>query len=189
MTNANIPGWINLNTISIVFSKPVSGVAAAGLLLGDSGNNGGTSSGITVSGESNPSTTVAKFTLSGSLSSNKYYLDLAAAGITDAAGATLDGEWTTSVSTFAAGSGDGAPGGDFVFRFNVLAGDVNRDGGCLDGRRHRPAESAAGVVRHRELALRRQRRQQADHRRRDGHAFETPGGHQQLPGADPAQRE
>jgi hypothetical protein len=126
--NANTPDWINLDTISVVFSEPVSGVSLTSLALGDSGNNGGPSSGISVSGESNPSPTVATFTLSGPLSSNKYYLDLAAAGITDAAGAALDGEWTSGASTFAAGSGDGAPGGDFVFRFNVLAGDVNRDG-------------------------------------------------------------
>ena len=60
--------------------------------------------------------------------SNKYFLDLAAAGISDAAGMRLDGTWTTGVSTFAAGSGDGSPGSDFVYRFNVLAGDVNGDG-------------------------------------------------------------
>ena len=128
MTSANIPPWSNINTVSIVFSKPVSGVAAAGLSLGDSGNNGGTSSGITINGESNPSTTVATFTLSGPLTSNKYYLDLLSAGITDSAGAALDGEWTTSASTFSAGSGDGAPGGNFIFRFNVVAGDASHDG-------------------------------------------------------------
>ncbi|MGO9110801.1 MAG: dockerin type I domain-containing protein [Thermoguttaceae bacterium] len=128
LSNANVVGWVNVNTISIVFSKPVSGVSLSSLSLGDSSNNGGPSSGITVSSETNPSTTVATFTVSGPLTSNKYYLALAAAGITDAAGATLDGEWTTGVSTFAAGSGDGAPGGNFDFRFNVLAGDVNGDG-------------------------------------------------------------
>ncbi len=128
LSNANVLGWVNLDTVSIVFSKPVSGVMLSSLSLGDSSNNGGPSAGITVSGETNPSSTVAAFTLSGPLTSNKYFLDLAAAGITDAAGAALDGEWTTSVSTFAAGSGDGAPGGDFIFRFNVLAGDVNGDG-------------------------------------------------------------
>ena len=128
LSNASIPGWVNLNTISFVFSKPVSGVTALSLFLGDSSNHGGPSSGITVASETNPSTTVATFTLSGPLTSNKYYLDLAAAGITDAAGTPLDGAWTTGVSTFAAGSGDGSPGSDFVYRFNVLAGDVNGDG-------------------------------------------------------------
>ena len=128
VANANVVAPVNVDTVSIVFSKPVSGLRASNLSLVDSSNNGGPSSGITVSGETTPSATVVTFTLSGALPSNKYYLALAAAGIVDAAGATLDGEWTTSVSTFAAGSGDGAPGGDFDFRFNVLAGDVNGDG-------------------------------------------------------------
>ena len=126
MTNANAVGWVNLDTVSIVFSEPVSGVELASLSLINSSNNGGPSSGITVKGEATPSATVVTFTLSGPLPSNKYYLALAAAGIVDTAGATVDGEWTTSVSTFAAGSGE--PGGDFDFRFNVLAGDVNGDG-------------------------------------------------------------
>ncbi len=128
LSNANIPGWTTLDQISIVFSKPVSGATLSSLSLGDSGNNHGTSSGITVSGESNTGTTVVTFTFSGALTSNKYYIDLAASGITDAAGAELDGEWTNGSSTFAAGSGDGAPGGDFIYRFNVLAGDVTGDG-------------------------------------------------------------
>ena len=40
----------------------------------------------------------------------------------------MDGEWTTSASSFAAGSGDGAPGGNFIFRFNAVAGDASHDG-------------------------------------------------------------
>ena len=128
LSNANVPGWVNLDTISIVFSEPVSGVTASSLLLADSSNNGGPSSGVSVSSESNASTTVATFQLSGPLPSNKYFLNLAAAGISDAAGTPLDGAWTTGVSTFAAGSGDGSPGSNFVYRFNVLAGDVNGDG-------------------------------------------------------------
>jgi hypothetical protein len=44
---------------------------------------------------------------------------------------TLDGDWTNPTdgetgSVFP--SGDGNTGGDFAFRFNVLAGDANRDG-------------------------------------------------------------
>ncbi len=128
LSDANIPGWVNLDTISLVFSEPVSGVSASSLSLGDSSNNGGPSSGITVASENNPSSTVATFTLSGPLTSNKYFLDLAAAGITDAAGTPLDGAWTQGVSTFAAGSGDGSPASDFVYRFDVLAGDVIGDG-------------------------------------------------------------
>ncbi len=121
-------------------------------------------SGITVIGESSPNATTATFTLSGALTSNKYYLALTAGGITDAAGATLDGEWTTGVSTFAAGSGNGAPGGNFNFEFYVLAGDVNGDGKVSAG--------DLNVIRSnlsprwtRQLARRHQRRRQ-DQRRR-----------------------
>jgi hypothetical protein len=131
----SIPGWTTLDTISIVFNEPVSGAALSSLALGDSGYK---SAGLTVSGESNATmtvgaytnTSVAKFTLSNVMTSNKYYIDLLAAGIyhTGDAGAQLDGEWATSSSSFAAGSGDGAPGGNFIFRFNVLAGDANGDG-------------------------------------------------------------
>lgn len=46
--------------------------------------------------------------------------------ITDLAGNFLDGEWTESVSDYP--SGNGIAGGDFIFRFNVLPGDVNTDG-------------------------------------------------------------
>ena len=45
-----------------------------------------------------------------------------------AEGLALDGEWTGSTATpDAFPSGDGAPGGDFRFRINVLPGDVNGD--------------------------------------------------------------
>jgi hypothetical protein len=52
--------------------------------------------------------------------------------VTDIEGDRLDGEWvnpaslsTTASSTFP--SGDGEPGGNFVFAFTLLAGDANRD--------------------------------------------------------------
>ena len=128
LSDANIPGWSNMNTITIVFSEPVSGVTASSLTLGDSGNNGGPASGLTVASETNTSSTVAKFTLSSTFTSNKYYMDLAASGITDAAGTALDGLWTAKTSTFAAGSGNGTPGSNFVYEFYMLPGNVNRDG-------------------------------------------------------------
>ena len=114
LANANVVNWVNTDTVAIVFNEPVSGLTGPSLLLTDSsssGEPGGVASAITVAGESSPSSTTATFTLSSALTSNKYYLSLTAGGITDAAGATLDGEWTTSLSTFAAGSGNGAPAG------------------------------------------------------------------------------
>jgi hypothetical protein len=47
--------------------------------------------------------------------------------VADARGNALDGEWADGV-TAAWPSGDGAPGGDFVFRFNVLPGDADQNG-------------------------------------------------------------
>jgi hypothetical protein len=47
-----------------------------------------------------------------------------------AEGVYLDGEWTNPVgpATDTFPSGNGAPGGDFKFGINVLAGDVNGSG-------------------------------------------------------------
>ncbi len=50
--------------------------------------------------------------------------------ISDAVGNALDGEWTDALSTQ---SGDGQSGGDFLFRFNMLPGDVDRSGNVLGG--------------------------------------------------------
>jgi hypothetical protein len=46
--------------------------------------------------------------------------------VTNLSGVNLDGDWTDGASTF--DSGDGTPGGDFTFRFNVLPGDVDQSG-------------------------------------------------------------
>jgi hypothetical protein len=50
----------------------------------------------------------------------------APAGVRDFSGAALDGEWADGADAYP--SGDGAAGGDFRFAFNVLQGDVNRNG-------------------------------------------------------------
>jgi hypothetical protein len=47
-------------------------------------------------------------------------------GVINGSAVRLDGEWPASASAFP--SGDGAAGGDFRFRLNALAADVNRDG-------------------------------------------------------------
>jgi hypothetical protein len=128
LANVNILGSVTANMVTIVFSKPVN-VASGSLVLEDSSSNDGPASGITVINPPVPtSTTTVTWTLSGPLTSNKYYLALAAAGVTDAVGTELDGDWTTGVSTYAAGSGNGVAGGNFDFKFYLLAGDVNGDG-------------------------------------------------------------
>ncbi len=78
-------------------------------------------------------TFTATWTLSAPIDTDKLELSLSQAvrGVTD--GLALDGEWDNpadaadpSSDTFP--SGDGAAGGDFVFRFNVLPGDATGDG-------------------------------------------------------------
>ncbi|MFZ5829853.1 MAG: hypothetical protein ACOY3P_07185, partial [Planctomycetota bacterium] len=67
----------------------------------------------------------AWWTLPHAIGADKLLLCLDADSICDEAGNLLDGEWTDCVSCI---SGDGSPGGDFHFRFNVLPGDLNGDG-------------------------------------------------------------
>src|SRR5262249_728955 len=68
----------------------------------------------------------ARWTFAAPLADDKYLFNIPAAAVTNAAGAPLDGEWATGPSGVP--SGDGTAGGDFGFRFNLLAGDVDRNG-------------------------------------------------------------
>ncbi|RIK82775.1 MAG: hypothetical protein DCC68_05255 [Planctomycetota bacterium] len=69
-------------------------------------------------------TRTATWTFDQSFAADKLLVELADTA-TDSQGAPLDGEWTDAASTF---SGNGTPGGDFRFRFDVLPGDVNASG-------------------------------------------------------------
>jgi hypothetical protein len=81
-----------------------------------------------------PATFTATWTLAtAGLGPDKLLLDLdgdSAAGVTDAAGNRLDGEWTGAADVFP--TGDGFANGDFRFNMNVLPGDVNRSGGTVN---------------------------------------------------------
>jgi hypothetical protein len=76
-----------------------------------------------------PSTKTATWGLApGGVANDRITLRLDAGGVTAAGtgGTALDGEWGAgAVAMFP--SGNGAPGGDFVYRLNDLAGDVTRD--------------------------------------------------------------
>jgi hypothetical protein len=124
-TSATVP-WNNVNTISVLFDQAISAPQASALtLVLGTGNQVITPSSVTRLA----SNTVAQFVLPAALASGKYVLSIASTGITDAAGTTvLDGDWTTSTSTFATGSGNGTAGGMFNFAFNVLVGDVSGNG-------------------------------------------------------------
>ncbi|HVU87412.1 MAG TPA: Ig-like domain repeat protein, partial [Pirellulales bacterium] len=77
-------------------------------------------------------TSTATWTLSAPyapLASGSYLLVLnghSADAVHDSSGTQLDGAWTNGTSVYP--SGNGTPGTDFSFRFNVLPGDINQDG-------------------------------------------------------------
>jgi hypothetical protein len=128
--------WVNLNRLSIRFSEDV--VVAQDDLVVHGVNVA--SYGIAGFGY-DAATFTATWTLTtAGVANDKLLLELDAdtgTGVMDAAGNRLDGEWTNPVAPAVSGdtfpSGDGAAGGDFLFRLNVLPGDVNRSGGSVLG--------------------------------------------------------
>jgi autotransporter-associated beta strand protein len=120
--------WTNVTQISIAFSEPVT-LGQASLTLYNSANAAISSSNYSY----NSSTFVATWQFSTPLAANKYVLNLAANSVSDTAGMALDGAWTTGVSTFGDGSGNGTPGGDFNFYFDVVPGDANNSGSVTNG--------------------------------------------------------
>ena len=76
-------------------------------------------------------THTAQWTFADPLAVDKYLLEIPSAAVTNSLGLGLDGEFTNATGSSAGGSfpsGDGAAGGDFSFRFNVLPGDVDGNG-------------------------------------------------------------
>jgi hypothetical protein len=120
--------WTDLTLISVAFSEFVN-VSQTSLTLYNSSNTAIAPSGLIYNSTAN----IATWSFSTPLAAGKYVMDLAASSVTDTAGTELDGSWTTSVSTFANGSGNGTPGGDFNFYFNVLPGDANNSGSVTNG--------------------------------------------------------
>jgi Dockerin type I domain len=116
--------WDNVNQIQIVFNEDVN-VSQASLAL----------SGLNVSHYAfsgfafNSTMHTATWTLASVLGADKLQLSLASSGaglVKDGFGNALDGEWTNGTSSYP--SGNGTPGGDFHFAFNVLPADVTHDG-------------------------------------------------------------
>ncbi|HWC88561.1 MAG TPA: hypothetical protein VG433_02870, partial [Pirellulales bacterium] len=120
--------WTNINQISIAFSEPVE-LSQSSLTLYNSTNTAVPSSGFSYNSAAN----IATWQFATPLVANKYVMNLAANSVSDTAGAQLDGDWTTGVSTFAAGSGNGSPDSDFNFYFDLLPGDVNNSGTVTNG--------------------------------------------------------
>ncbi len=115
--------WLKLNTVNILFSEDVSVTQSSLQLIGSS--TPGAPTLPSVSGFSyNNTTHVATWTFSTPLlPADRVLLHIDASSVTDIDGATLDGYWQNTISSSAAGSGDGAQGSDFNFMMYVLPGD------------------------------------------------------------------
>ena len=125
--------WTNIDEIKVTFNENVT-VAQADLMLVGVNTPSYNVAGGTFS--YNAATFTATWMLPAAIPDDKLLLELNAAGsdpIEDALGNRLDGYWTNPATTASTAtsqypSGDGMPGGNFLFRFNVLPGDVNQDG-------------------------------------------------------------
>jgi hypothetical protein len=127
--------WVNINTISVSFSGPVSNIGQGSLqLVGGTGS--GSVAAPSVVGFANDGNNTYSWTLSGSLGNNKYIFAIATTGssfgtagstrVTDANGAGISGTFTTGSSTFP--SGNGVAGSTFDFSFSVLPADGAQGG-------------------------------------------------------------
>jgi hypothetical protein len=113
-----IPWTGGVTTIAIRFDNDVT----AQLQQGDLVVRGISTPTYTTSGFNyDPATRTGVWTLPTAVLNDKLRLF-----IDDAAIAGLDGEWVQGVHPYP--SGDGAPGGDFDFRVNVLTGDATQNG-------------------------------------------------------------
>ena len=116
--------WSNLNQVRIQFNENVN------VQLGSLTVSGQAVPQYAISGFSyDPTTFTAVWTLAQPIGADHVQVHLSSTGpaaVTDQSGNPLDGEWTNGTSAWP--SGDGVPGGDFNFSFNVLPGDVNQDG-------------------------------------------------------------
>jgi hypothetical protein len=135
------------NTISFTFNQNVNVTQSALTLVN---LDGGTPAVTAFSYDSQSQT--ATWTFSTTLADGRYLLRLADS-VTDVGGEALDGEFTnpwflTETGTDLFGSGDGKAGGEFRFRFTVLAGDTDRDNqhGGVDYRNWRSTEPGMAYV-------------------------------------------
>jgi len=112
--------WVNADEITLVFSEPVN-VAIEDLAI--YGVNVPQYSPTWFSYESETST--ARWRLDEPIAADKLLLVLSES-VTDADANALDGEWIDQVTS--PSSGDGAAGGAFEFRLNILPGDADCSG-------------------------------------------------------------
>ncbi len=120
--------WININQIIVEFSTDVgSSLSLADFSLSVIAGNraDGTTATVPSILSVTKSGNFATLTLSQSVEPSTIDLTILSAGVFDAGGNRLDGDWVNGST--AAQSGDGVSGTDFSFRFHVLPGDLNGD--------------------------------------------------------------
>ncbi len=86
-------------------------------------------------------TFVATYMLGTPLTADKLLLQVKESITSVATGDNLDGDWTNTSSTY--NSGNGSAGGEMLFRFNVLPGDLDNDG-TVSGTLSSPPLSGTG---------------------------------------------
>lgn len=115
--------FTRINQFTLVFNERVQGITGGQLSITDESGDELDMSGPYATLDSAPDTYTLVWSFD-DLDVGRYQARLTD-GVHDENGNLLDGEWVDGESLI---SGDGEPGGDFVFSFNVLPGDVNQDG-------------------------------------------------------------
>ena len=110
--------WTDLDQVSLVFSEDVNVQQSDLQLAGVNVTSYDLSGGFNYDSASRTAT----WTLASGIGPDKLLIALDDT-VTDLQGNALDGEWVDGSG--AASSGDGAAGGDFLFRLNVLPGDID----------------------------------------------------------------
>ncbi len=124
--------WNNLDQIIFEFGEHVTGPGGAPLdisafdVSGTIGPAYMSDPGITFSYD--PATFIAVITFSVPIENDELTLMITANDVYDASGNLFDGQW---IDDFSTESGDGVPGGDFIYALNVLPGDWSQDGFVL----------------------------------------------------------
>jgi hypothetical protein len=121
LANSSLITWSNVNQVVVEFDKDVTVTVSTLSLLGP-GNAVFQATGVTPLDGRTYRWTVP------TLDSGKYLIALEAASVQTPSGTALDGEWTSGTTHYGQ-SGDGVPGGDMHFRFQLLRADLNRNGG------------------------------------------------------------
>ena len=154
--------WVNVNRLRLRFSADVGAslnlsdfaLSAAAGYTALGGANGGMPQLLSFAYD--PTTFTVTLSFDRAFSTAAVDLKIAAAGVTDAAGRALDGEYTNGVT--AGPSGNGTAGGDFSYRLFFVPGDASdttagggtRTVNATDAQRVRTAQngtlSAAGQV-------------------------------------------